>query len=59
MQVFLDYDGPGNVRELQNVVEYAVILAKGNIIEEIDLPHSLKETFPHTHPDISSLRDTE
>ena len=59
MQIFLDYDWPGNVRELQNVVEHAVILAKGEMITQIDLPHSLKETFPRTYADISSLRDTE
>ena len=59
IQIFLDYDWPGNVRELQNVVEHAVILAKGEMITQIDLPHSLKETFPRTYADISSLKDTE
>ncbi|MBA7697107.1 Transcriptional regulatory protein ZraR [subsurface metagenome] len=59
MQIFLDYEWPGNVRELQNVVEHAVILAKGDTITEIDLPHNLRETFPRTHADISSLKDTE
>src|SRR5436305_12099703 len=29
---------PGNVRELQNVTERAVLLAKGNKIEPVDLP---------------------
>jgi len=59
MKIFLDHDWPGNVRELQNVVEHAVILAKGDMITEIDLPQSLKETFPRTHADIASLKDTE
>jgi len=59
MQIFLDYDWPGNVRELQNVVEHAVILAKGEMITQIDLPHSLKETFPRTYADFSSLKATE
>ena len=59
IQIFLDYDWPGNVRELQNVVEHAVILAKGEMITQIDLPHSLKETFTRTYADISSLKDTE
>jgi len=59
MQIFLDYDWPGNVRELQNVVEHGVILAKGEVITQIDLPHSLIESFPHTPTDISSLKDTE
>ena len=59
MQVFLDYNWPGKVRELQNVVEHAEILAKGEMIEELDLPQDLKETFPRTEADISSLKDTE
>jgi len=32
------YDWPGNVRELRNCVESAVVMAKGNIITESDLP---------------------
>ena len=32
MQQLLDYDWPGNIRELQNVLERAVILAKGGQI---------------------------
>jgi PAS domain S-box-containing protein len=59
MQIFLDFDWPGNVRELQNVVEYAVILAKGDMITELDLPQSLKETFPRIHAELASLKDTE
>ncbi|MBQ9536210.1 MAG: sigma-54-dependent Fis family transcriptional regulator [Desulfovibrionaceae bacterium] len=34
----LRYNWPGNVRELENCVERAVILAKGERIEEADLP---------------------
>jgi PAS domain S-box-containing protein len=59
MQIFLDYDWPGNVRELQNVVEHAVILAKEDIIKAIDLPHTLRDTYPQFQADVSSLKDTE
>jgi transcriptional regulator with GAF, ATPase, and Fis domain len=59
LQVFLSYDWPGNVRELQNVVEHAVILVKEDMITEIDLPQNLKETFPQTGTDVTSIRDTE
>jgi len=39
MQHLLDYDWPGNIRELQNVLERAIILAKdGRLL--IDLPAS-------------------
>ena len=33
-----NYDYPGNVRELQNIVEHAVVLAEGSEITEHDLP---------------------
>ncbi len=38
MEVLLDYDYPGNVRELQNLVERLVVLRKSGIIKIEDLP---------------------
>src|SRR5260221_6324757 len=32
------YDWPGNIRELENLIERSVLLAKGTIIEDIALP---------------------
>jgi two-component system, NtrC family, response regulator AlgB len=40
-QALLRYDWPGNLRELRNVVERAVILAEGDLIELADLPEEL------------------
>jgi len=37
-QKLLDYSWPGNVRELQNAIEYAVVLARQNVITVKDLP---------------------
>jgi DNA-binding NtrC family response regulator len=34
----LVYDWPGNIRELENVVERSVLLAKNNLIDHIQLP---------------------
>lgn len=39
----LHYDYPGNVRELQNGVERAVVLAEGPEISHLDLPPSFRE----------------
>jgi DNA-binding NtrC family response regulator len=37
------YDWPGNVRELRNCVESAVVMAKGSVITEDDLPPTLRQ----------------
>jgi two-component system response regulator HydG len=38
MDLLMRYDWPGNIRELENCVERAVILARGEIIAPADLP---------------------
>ncbi|HSB51656.1 MAG TPA: sigma-54 dependent transcriptional regulator [Dissulfurispiraceae bacterium] len=41
LSIFSRYEWPGNVRELKNVVERAVVLAKGRVITSRDLPQKL------------------
>lgn len=36
--ILANYDYPGNVRELENIVEHAVVLSEGNEITERELP---------------------
>ncbi len=43
MDIFLRYDWPGNVRQLQNTIERMVILAKGDILTEENLPLDIKK----------------
>ncbi len=38
--LLLKYDYPGNVRELENIIERAVVITRGSIISESDLPFS-------------------
>ncbi len=42
MEVFQDYHWPGNVRQLRNIVERAVVLAKRSKITLHELPEELK-----------------
>lgn len=37
MKRLIDYDFPGNIRELENVIERAFILSEGEIITEKDI----------------------
>jgi DNA-binding NtrC family response regulator len=65
-QKLLDYSWPGNVRELQNAIEYAVVLARNDIIgikelpAEIQLPPALQTTpAPARRSGVASLNDME
>lgn len=42
MQNLLQYDWPGNIRELRNAIERLVVFATDGIIKEEDLPYSLQ-----------------
>jgi PAS domain S-box-containing protein len=38
----MEHDFPGNVRELENVIEHAFVLCRGGLIEEAHLPSHLR-----------------
>lgn len=44
MRFFLDYPWPGNIRELENVIERCVFLAEDKIISLGDLPKEMLVT---------------
>jgi DNA-binding NtrC family response regulator len=46
--VLLEYDYPGNVRQLEHIVQRAVAIARGSLIEQEDLP---EELFAARHAD--------
>ena len=60
LSVLMAYDFPGNVRELQNIVEHSTVLCQGGPIEGQHMPdylqpaHSFKETG--NHKPVSSKR---
>ncbi|HEY4658948.1 MAG TPA: sigma-54-dependent Fis family transcriptional regulator [Gemmatimonadaceae bacterium] len=42
----LRYEGPGNVRELENAMERAVALSRGSRVELEDLPEEVRQALP-------------
>jgi DNA-binding NtrC family response regulator len=62
LQALVSYKWPGNVRELRNVIESIVVLTKGNIIAEQDLPEYILSKDEQSHlkiPAGASLADAE
>jgi len=45
MEILLNYNYPGNVRELENIIEHALIVCQGKIIEHNHLPLALQGGF--------------
>lgn len=43
MNQLMEYDWPGNIRELQNVLEKAIVLTRFKVIEEIELSDPVME----------------
>jgi DNA-binding NtrC family response regulator len=46
MELLVDYDWPGNIRELENVLQGAVILADGDSIGRSELPERIQQLAP-------------
>lgn len=56
-KLFMEYPWPGNIRELENAIEGAVIMAKGATINKTDIPNFKKFTTEHSKPSKSSERN--
>ncbi len=45
LETLMDYDWPGNIRELKHAVEKAVILTESNDLQEVDFSFSKRSSF--------------
>ncbi len=55
LQLLLGYSWPGNIRELENLMERSVLFADGSVILAASLPDSLRERAPGTLVPIAAV----
>jgi PAS domain S-box-containing protein len=51
----MEHDYPGNVRELENIIEHAFVLCRGALIELAHLPPQLRGAAEATYPNIAGM----
>jgi PAS domain S-box-containing protein len=60
LRTLLTHDYPGNVRELENIIEHAFVLCHGGMIQPEHLPEYLRPAEPApAAPSAKTLRDLE
>ncbi len=59
MRRFLEYGWPGNIRELKNTLERAVILTQGREIDDSTLPPAIFDSRVQSVPEKGGLRTLE
>ncbi|MCO8120899.1 sigma-54 dependent transcriptional regulator [Stieleria sp. TO1_6] len=55
IECFRRYQWPGNIREMRNVIERSITLARDDLIQPSDLPLPLRSPTTETNGDVSDL----
>jgi DNA-binding NtrC family response regulator len=61
LKLLIDYDWPGNIREVRNVIEHMVIMSKGDVIRAESLPIEIRGADHGSifRPDNSALNQSK
>jgi len=56
-----NYQWPGNIRELEHLIERSILIARGSVIENIDLPveEAKESATAHTNPALKEIKTLE
>ncbi|HOP06572.1 MAG TPA: sigma 54-interacting transcriptional regulator [candidate division Zixibacteria bacterium] len=59
LSILMDHDYPGNIRELQNIIEHGFVVCRGSMITTDHLPEYLRPSKTETAHESPSLDDLE
>lgn len=59
LSILMNYDYPGNIRELENIIEHAFVLCRSSIIGVNDLPNHLRPAKSSPEAPSTSFDDLE
>ncbi|MBD3233355.1 MAG: Fis family transcriptional regulator, partial [candidate division Zixibacteria bacterium] len=54
MNLLMRHDFPGNIRELENIIEYGFVICRGSIIQKEHLPEEMYKSEPDDGPEAVS-----
>jgi|GEM_PF-1053993 len=59
LKTMASYTWPGNIREMENFIERAVLTTKGHMIQVVDLPRNIREASQNISASMPSLYESE
>ena len=59
LAVLVGYDYPGNIRELENIIEHAFVLCRGTVIDTENLPENVRPDEGRALARVTSMDDLE
>ncbi len=54
-ELMINYQWPGNVRELKNCIERILVISKGSVIQNSDLPNRILSSFKNSFTQLDEL----